>query len=362
MMDRREMMKSVAALSVGAFAGPALANGPADGILRFGAAAPTTPTNGQRFYQVFSPMRGLGKHLAKERKNVFLWKNLERAIGEIVPHYQGTAEDGSPGEGDCVGQAAAMGCDVLAGTDIFLRREREKWLAKASVEMLYAGSRIEVGKAETDGVNLLKGRGGSHGGWVAQWLRDYGVLHRVTYERSGGPSLDLRGYHPGRSREYRDVGVPDWLEPVAKKHPTKITTNIKTGMEGVDALCSGQPIIVCSSYAFHSTRDKRGFCAPYLETRTKQRRGRRWSWTNYRKQWWHAMVATGVVFYDDVIGVLIQNSHGDWNDGPRPFGIPRGSFFVDLKTWELMVTDWFDCWAIGSYVGHKKRQLHKLWR
>ena len=78
------------------------------------------------------------------------------------------------------------------------------------------------------------------------------------------------------------------------------------------------------------------------------------------------MVATGVVFYDDVIGILIQNSHGDWNGGPRPFDIPRGSFFVDLPTWDLMVTDWFDCWAIGSYVGHEaikvRRRIHKLWR
>lgn len=363
-MDRRDMMKSLAALTVGAYAAPALAlgNAPTDGIFKFGASAPTTPVRGPRFYQLFSSTRGLGRQLAKERKNVFLWKFLEKQIGEIIPHYQGPAEDGSPGEGDCVGQAAAMGCDVLAATEIHGHGEPETWLAKASVEMLYAGSRIEVGQAETDGVNHLKGRGGSHGGWMAQWLRDWGVLHRVVYEQPGGPSLDLRGYHPGRSREYRDVGVPDWLEPVAKLHPTRVTTNIKTGMEGVDAICSGQPIIVCSSYAFHSTRDNRGFCAPYLSSQTKVRSGRRWRWVDYRVQWWHAMIATGVVFYDDVIGVLIQNSHGDWNDGPRPFGIPRGSFFVDFSTWELMVTDWFDCWAIGSYQGHKRRRNHRLWR
>lgn len=362
MMDRREMMKGVAALSVGAFAAPAFGREPEDGIFRFGAEAPTTRPTGQRFYQVFHPMRGLGRQLAKDRKNVFLWKNLEREIGEIIPHYQGPAEDGSPGEGDCVGHAAAMGCDVLAATDIHLRWERERWLAKASVEMLYAGSRVEVGVKESDGVNHLEGRGGSHGAWMAKWLRDYGVLHRVVYERNRGPSLDLRGYHPGRSREYRDVGVPDWLEPVAKLHPTKLTTNIETGMEGVDAICSGHPVLVCSSYAFKSTRDKRGFCAPYLDTRQKQRGRHGWRWVSFRVQWWHAMVATGVVFYDDVIGVLIQNSHGDWNDGPRPFDIPRGSFFVDFPTWELMVKDWGDCWAIGKYEGHQYRRLHRLWR
>lgn len=368
-MDRRDMMKGVAALTVGAYVAPAAFGSVWDEIHRFGAEAPTHPATDPSFHQVYSPMRGLGKQLAKERKNVFLWKNLERALGgEVIPHDQGPAEDGTRGEGDCVGHSAAMGCDVLAATDIFLRRQPETFVAKASVEMLYAGSRIEIGKAKNPkGKNVLKGRGGSHGEWAAKWLRDFGALHRLVYKGRGGLSLDLRGYHPGRSRKYRDIGVPDWLEPMAKRHPVKAITNIKTGMEGVDAICAGHPIIVCSSYAFKPMRDKRGFCQAYGTEKRKVKRGWwNWRWLNFRVQWWHAMAATGVVFYDDMIGVLIQNSHGDWNDGPRPFGIPRGSFFVDFPTWELMVKDWKDCWALGSYQGHEakkyRRRLHKLWR
>lgn len=356
-MDRRNALKTLASLTVGAYAAPAWA-AESGRIYKFGASQPVRPIRGPRFYQRY-PFKGLGRQLAKEGKNVLLYHNLQKEIGEIKPHSQSKdPETGEPGEGDCCGHAGAMGCDVLAATDIHLRDEPERFIAKASVEMQYAGSRIEIGKARTGGVNKLRGRGGSHGGWIAAFAKDYGVLHRLKYPKADGTVLDLTGYSPGRSRMYRDIGVPDWLEPEARKHPCKMATNIRTGMEGVDAISAGHPIVTCSTYAFHDTRNNRGFAKPYLA----YRRGRRF----YRKQWWHAMIATGVTFYSDTIGVLIQNSHGIWNSGPQPFDMPDGSFFVDFETWELMIKDWYDCWALGSYLGHEskkiRRKIHKLWR
>jgi len=313
------------------------------------------------FHRVYKPFKGIAKEYAKDGKNVFLWQNLEKEIGEIVPHWQGPdPETGNPGEGDCVGQASAMGSDVLAATDIHDLKQNEKWLAKASVEMVYAGSRIEVGRRDSNGTNYLRGRGGSHGEWAAKFLKEWGVLHRVKYERDG-QVLDLSGYDPGRSREYRDAGVPDWLEPIAKEHPVQEYTNPRSGTEALDAVCARHPVIMCSSWAFHSERDAQGFCAPY--TGSNQRRG--WRTFDIRVQWWHAMVLTGALLEGGRIGGLIQNSHGDWNDGPRPFGIPRGSFFADLEVLDWMVKDWYDCWALGSYKGHEAariRRTHKLWR
>jgi hypothetical protein len=292
-------------------------------------------------------------------KNVFLWKYLEREIGEIEPHYQGPAEDGTEGEGDCVGQASAMGCDVLAATDIHALRQRERFVAKASVEMNYAGSRVEIGNLGKDDLNpaRLRNRAGSHCEWAARWLKEYGVLHRLNYS-DGENSLDLTGYHPGRSRTYRDSGVPDWLEPIAREHPVQEYTNVKTGREALDAICSGQPVLLGSSYAFKDKRDSDGFCAPYLGA--SYRRGRRW--VDVRIQWWHAMILTGALLEGTRIGGLIQNSHGDWNSGPRPYDIPRGSFFVELQHLDAMVKDWGDCWALSSYKGHEaKRMRHRLY-
>ena len=350
-MDRRELLKSLAAISVGAYAAPAV-SGPCDPISWFGVSPLATAAKGPRFYSTY-PFKGLGKQLAKEGKNVLLYQNLQKEIGKIIPHYQGPAEDGAPGEGDCVGQAGAMGCDVLAATDIHLRDEPERFVAKASVEMLYAGSRVEAGGG------VIQERGGSHGKWMSKWLVNWGVLHRLVYPKPDGSTLDLTGYHPGRSRDYRDAGVPDWLEPTAKEHPVKMATNVKSGMEGVDAICAGHPVLACSSYAFYPTRDARGFARAYGVERG------RWG-RSFRVQWWHAMIGTAVVFYEDTIGVAIQNSHGIWNSGPQPFDLPDGAFFVDLDTWNLMITDWGDCWALGSYHGHEtdkiKHRIHKLWR
>ena len=361
-MDRRNLIKTIGALTIGAFAAPASAVN-CQPLSKFGAIRPSVRPRGLRFYEEFGMMRGLARKLYKQNKNVFLWKNLEKEIGEIVPHYQGPAEDGSPGEGDCVGHSAAMGCDVLAATDIHLRGEAEKFIAKASVEMLYAGSRIEIGrdgrpKENPDKENSIAGRGGSRGEWAAKYLRDYGVLHRLEYE-VGENKLDLTGYHPGRSRKYRDTGVPDWLESTAREHPVKVVTNPQSGMEALDAVCAGHPVIMCSSYAFKSTRDSQGFCEAYGAY--KNRWGR---WM--RVQWWHAMILTGALLEGGRIGGLIQNSHSDWNDGSQPYGIPKGSFFVDLNTLDLMVKDWYDCWSLGSYTGHESKTLrnriHKLWR
>lgn len=361
-MDRRDLLKGLGALAASVYAVPVSANTRDPRIAYYGADRPAVikPT-GPSFHSRFRPMRGVAKEVAKERKNVFLYQFLQKEIGEIIPHWQGPdPESGAAGEGDCVGHSGAMGSDVLAATDIHLQGDLEKFVAKASVEMLYAGGRIEIGKAnDPDGINRLRGRGGSHGEWMAKFLNEFGVLHRLVYDNPDGSKLDLTGYDPGRSRQYRDKGVPDWLEPIAREHPVKSITNIRTGMEGVDAICAGMPIIVCSSYAFRDTRDANGFCQAY----GAYRRGWRW----FRVQWWHAMIATGVVFLPDgTIGILIQNSHGDWNDGPRVFDQPRGSFFVTLATFENMVKDWFDCWALGSYVGHEsgkiRKRIHKLWR
>ncbi|MCI0553407.1 MAG: hypothetical protein L0287_20870, partial [Anaerolineae bacterium] len=345
-MDRREAIKGLlAALSVGAFAATARAQ---EKIYRYGAEMPSPEQRRSSlarpsFHEMYKPMKGL----ASAGKNVFLWKDLEKEIGTIEPHWQGPdPEDGSQGEGDCVGHASAMGCDVLTAARIHSLGKREKFIAKASVEMIYAGSRVEIGKS------VVHRRGGSRGEWAANYLKDYGVLHRQKYQRDGN-EIDLTGYSPARSRQYRDKGVPDWLETIAREHPVEEFTNPRTGMEALDAVCARQPVIVCSSYAFHDTRDDQGFCMPYLG------RGR-WD----RVQWWHAMILTGALMEGDRIGGLIQNSHGEWNSGPRPHDIPVGSFFVDVKYLDLMIQDWYDCWALASYKGHEAAAIkHKLfWR
>jgi len=353
-MDRRTFLKMAGA--TGAMTGTAFAGLSASGIARLGASRPARVIKDRKtFHNTFAAFKGVSGAIGK---NVFLYQNLQKEIGEIIPHDQRTIidVDGNvirEGEGDCVGQAGAMGADILAATNIHLLRQRETFVAKASVEMLYAGGRVEIGGLP-DG---LEGRGGSHGEWMAKFLKRYGVLHRIQYSDDRGNAIDLRGYTPERSRKYRDAGVPNWLEPIARQHPIREITNVQSGQEALDAVCAGQPVLLCSSYAFSDQRDSEGFAKPHL--------GMGWirgmGWGRIR-QWWHCMLLTGAILEGNRIGGTIQNSHWDWNDGPRPNGMPRGSFNADLEYLDLMVRDWYDCYALSAYRGHAARRMrHKLY-
>jgi hypothetical protein len=274
-------------------------------------------------------------------------------IGELVPHVQ--TKDGVH-EGDCIGQGVGLGVDVLAACDKYMQFEPEEWVAKSSVEMIYAGSRNEIGAGR------LAGKAGSYGKWAVKYLKEYGVLHRIPY-KVGEFELDLTGYHPSRSKRFRDLGVPDELEGIAREHPVKNYTKILDWRTAFDALYMGQPIILCSSYAFHDVRDKDGFAKPYLGSqRWKKTFGRRGYWVNYRKRWYHCILLAG--FKDDERpGGLLINSWGpDWITGPRTFGQPEGSFWVDAEYLDLMFNEWDSCFALSAYVGHPQKMLnHKLY-
>jgi len=309
-----------------------------------------------RFYREFSAFRGAAK---ASKTNVFLHHNLARELGEIAPHDQTGIFDEfgnhtEVGEGDCLAHAVALGGDILAATNIHELGKQEKWLGKTSVEMVYAGSRIEIGQqSDPKKVNRLAGRAGSRGVWGARFANEFGFLHRQKYTRNGH-TIDLTGYSPDRSRLYRDAGVPDWLEPICRQHPVKSISNVLSGEEALDAICARQVVVLCSSYAFHDTRDSLGFSDPYL--------GGRWGGGG-RKEWRHAMLLSGAVLAETRRGGVVHNSHGVWNEGPRPFGLPEGAFCVDDYVLDLMVKDWYDCYALSLYTGaNAKRIRHKLYR
>jgi hypothetical protein len=258
-----------------------------------------------------------------------LWKYYEEINGAWVPHVQ-------PGEGDCVGQATAGACDILAATDINMRFEPEKFVAKASVEACYGGSRMIGGS--------LGWGDGSRGEWAAKYVSQHGVLHRLQYD-----SADLTGYDFQRSNRYGRYGVSDELLQIAEEHPISTYTAVRTWDDARSALYNGQPVILCSTYAFSSRRDADGFAKQYT--------GRR------RKTWYHCMLLGG---YDEEYrrpGGLILNSWGaDWISGPKRHEQPEGSFWAEPDEIERMLQDWGDCYALSSYLGHpEKKLIHRLY-
>jgi|GEM_PF-2649434 len=332
-MKRRDALKSLAALP---FAHLVYASPPKRPRVTHFGAIPHLSSR-RHFHRAYGDFKGISRG-----KRTLLWKYYELATGEeLHPHSQSRHPDGSPGEGDCVGHATALGADLLTATDIYMKYDKERWVAKASVEMIYAGSRVEIGKGQ------LEGGAGSIGEWAAQYVQQYGVLHRTMYQE-GDNFINLTGYHPARSRRYRDAGVPDWLEPIAKKHPIKDFAKVRDYRDVCDAIYLGQPVVICSNYAIDDVRDSEGFAKPITG---------RW-----REKWYHAWLAVG--FNDGRRpGACIISSWLDWNSGPLVMGQPVGSFWADASTVDLMLGPWDDSHALSNYVGHPRQKFdnHQLY-
>lgn len=262
---------------------------------------------------------------------VLLHKYLERAIGKIIPHDQGI--------GDCVGQAYGFGVDCLSATQIYGIGLAEKWVAKASTEAAYAGSRYEIGYKVHGNRRLLVGDG-SLGAYCAEFLRDYGVLVRKQYG-----NVDLTEYSASLARDWGKNGVPDELEPIAKQHPIRSFALVRSYNDCRDAIVNGYPVIFCSSYGFNP------------ECRQHNPDGRdRMGFLNNCGTWYHAMCGIGV---DDTSrpGILLMNSWGPhWVSGPVRHGQPDGSFWVDAATIDGMCEEG-DSFAISGFLGFPAQQL-----
>lgn len=81
----------------------------------------------------------------------------------------------------------------------------------------------------------------------------------------------------------------------------------------------------------------------------------------------HTYIANGIVVHNCVIavddeykrpGVLINNSWGVWNGGPKRHGQPDGSFWVDADEFERRILRAGDSWAFSGYQGFEPRKLN----
>jgi len=315
-MKRRTVLKALAASAI--TPGALFANNPAAKFgWRYDPVGIDNFIRNNRYpflSQINENIKGTGKG-----KKAFLHKALEKAMGkQFVPHNQGI--------GDCVGQAAALGVDILSAVEIVIKNQPERWVAKAATEPIYGGSRVEVG-------NYTSGEG-STGHWAAQWLSQYGVLLRQEY-----PGWDFSVYDPALASQFGTQGCPDELEPIAKLHPIKKAALCTTYEDLCDSIYNGYPVMVCSGVGFgrsNWTRDSEGFL------------------TRKRDPWWHAMLFAG---YDDSYrrpGALCFNSWGDWVVGPTRGPQPRGTFWIDAETVDAMLKQ-SDSFAFSDFAGFPSR-------
>lgn len=274
--------------------------------------------------QLDAEIRGTGAG-----KTALLWPFLEQIIGTpLKPHKQTI--------GDCVAQAYGLGIDILTATQILKRNSPQRWVSKASTEIIYAGCRIEVGK------NIYNKRlsgDGAEGYWAAEFLKKYGVLVRQKYG-----NYDFTTYNGNTARSLGFKGVPDELEPLCKLHPIGYAALVNTWEEARDCIFNGFPVILCSNQGFSTNRgrDKDGFLSPG------------------RSPWNHAMLLAGIDESGKRPGGLIINSWGsEWVEGGTKLDQPAGSFWADASVIGRMCAQG-DSIAISSYAGYP-RSDYNLW-
>ena len=269
------------------------------------------------FQDVWQPIKGTGKN-----KKTLLYDYIRKASGGKFPKRKQTV-------GDCVAQGAAYAVDAVKSVDIILNKEFEEWVAETATEDIYAGSRVQIGNGRLRG-------DGSIGAWAARYVNEYGAVPRGKYG-----NIDLTTYSGSKARSWgrKGVGVPKSLLPIVKKHPVLTVSKVTTYEEVRDLISNGYAVTIASSQGFSSRRDGEGFASP-------------------KGSWAHQM---SILAVDDEYkrpGVLVQNSWGKWNGGPKRHDQPDGSFWVDAEEIEKRILKKGDSWAFSGYEGFKPRELN----
>ena len=258
--------------------------------------------------------------------DVFLWQAVRKVNPDKPAGWYPNINQQNVG--CCVGCGFKHACGVIQATQILAGRAAE-W-KEVSVEVIYGGSRVEIGGGRISG-------DGSIGAWAARWVREYGVVPMEKYD-----SVDLSEFSPKRAREFGRYGVPDDLEPLAKQHPVKGTALVKSWQDVERAIRQGYPVAVCSDQGFRMERDRDGFCRA-------------------QGTWPHCMAIIGIRGGDRP-GGFILNSWGDnAHTGPVwPTDAPVAGFWADWRTIDRMVKQG-DSFALSDAVGFPQRKLPDDW-
>jgi hypothetical protein len=263
------------------------------------------------------PIRDSGKG-----KTVLLYQANRKVFGRDFCHQQTI--------GDCVSHGWSLLIDTLKCVQI-AQGLREKFTGETATEVMYAGSRVEIGHGQA-------GNGdGAVGAWAAQFATQYGTLVRGKYG-----AVDLTTYDGNRARAWGrpGAGVPDDLEPRLREHPLKTASMVLSYAEARDAIANGYPVAVCSRLGFVAQRDRDGFAV-----------------VDPQHPWGHCTCLIGA---DDAYGrpgLLDMNSWPpNWIDGPKRHDQPDGSFWIDAEVCDMMFAEQ-DSFAGSGYVGYPKQDL-----
>lgn len=252
--------------------------------------------------------------------------------------FPGAAQE----RGDCVAHNEKNACLLTICCEIIAGLPDEVSLRVEGLPPLTPEA-IKQGAFSTEWFYWWRGYNGD--GWScdasARVAIKHGVMARAKYDDLG---IDLTSYSGSLAGKYGSRTPPESLDAVGRAHAIRTVTQIKTFEQLRDFLANGNGVGSCGSEGFSSTRDANG---------VSQRKG----------GWAHAMALLGVddreetkKLYDGPL-VLVMNSWGRWNSGPRTIRgtnvqIPEGAFWARWKDVQnrYMV-------AHAGFNGWKRQQL-----
>ena len=234
---------------------------------------------------------------------VTLWQRELEVFGRLLPpHHQALQ--------DCTGHAWAKALED------WILQEPGDWCGELSTEVLYGGSRIQIGAGRAKS-------SGSCCAWVASFLIRFGFLPRGVYGQH-----DLRLYRADLTKQFGLTGVPgDLLSSLYRleaKFPNRQfrVGRLRTGQDAWQAIGARYALPFACRTGFQLVRGPGGVCAPSGE-------------------WNHAMVIRGrFVLQDGRYCVAVQNSMGRYLGTQnclveavgveKPVTLPDGVFLMEL--------------------------------
>jgi hypothetical protein len=260
--------------------------------------------------------------------HAYLWQAHQKLTGAPPP-----LKDQNP-TGSCVGFGTTTAVERTLACEIVQRGGHPSEFTLFSEEVTYAGSRVEA----NGGRSPIRGDG-SNGSWAARFVTKWGMVPKAKY---GG--IDLTQYSASRARAWNYSGVPDELEPVARKFPVKDATRITNWRDAKRALANGYGIQVASSQGFVRQRDGNGVAQP----------GPRWA---------HSMCLDGYHIENGKEYGHIENSWArtNYHVGPVGWGNPTtAGFWAESEVIERMLREG-DSWAYSGAVGFPRKVVPLDW-
>lgn len=227
--------------------------------------------------------------------------------------------------GSCVAHTGALFCDLAMAQEIVAGRA-QKPSGRTDPMSIYWGSRVEIGK------NRLGTGQGSINVWMAKYLKTYGALEQRKYE-----AYDLTRYNPSVCcGENAYKGVPDPLEPIARKYPVRNYAQVKTFEEAVASIAAGHAVAVASDQGFLMRLDKDGFGIPDGE-------------------WNHSELLVGYELGKRPCLYKVNHWGDCYTGGPAKW--PRGMMKVDKEVCNYQLSQG-DSWALSDHVTFAPKGLN----